>query len=59
MLCPAKFYIQLIVDFYVQGIDVSGVTPENLGFVFSFAEDDKWFYRNVQMLGVFYGQFLK
>ena len=39
---PTTLYNQLIVDFYVQGIDVSGVTPENLGFVFISDNDDTY-----------------
>ncbi len=39
---PTTLYNQLIVDFYVQGIDVSGVTSENLGFAFISDNEDAY-----------------
>jgi hypothetical protein len=37
---PHTLYQQLIIDFEVSGIDVSEVTPENLGFMFISDDND-------------------
>ncbi len=41
-ITPPPTYLenQLLIDFYVRGIDVTGVTPETLGFCFISDDDD-------------------